>query len=515
MDGRRQGKDSIGRMRRTVLTLVAFSVVGVVATGDIADAASAGGKCSKVGQTVRDSKKKVDLVCTKVGKTTKWVASRSSSGSGSGSGSMASLQGSCATKGSFSWSTGLLVCADGKWRYALPSDIPAMPAGGYTSRPSWYPTLHEVMSPFGTPKPSCTSSSIRFTQPVVPTDKLAPTIPYGMMTGDHVTPIDHAYLGLTTLSIPEASRTAADYVKVTAPADGTITELSSLGSPSSNRVVIDHGCGVYTVYMVLNKPSGLLASAYQELLSKGSVKVNISIKAGQEFGQQRDNPLDFNVFDASQWLPGFVGLSSYLTMETWKPYTADYLPFFSGSIRTAMEDVLQRTSAPRVGKIDHDVAGSAAGNWFLSGTYGYAGQPLSAYANAGGRPVNGGQVAGKNFYSYGHLAIAPHWVDTSKWVLSTGWKNNPAGDAAQYLLVVPTGGVAPNQLTASRGTVVYDLASIGTSYTMTIPNEPAPVGYTVSAGASQGTVALRVNADGTLSLEFGSAITSAARTYTR
>ena len=393
-----------------------------------------------------------------------------------------------------------------------------MPAGGYTSRPSWYPTLTQV---FGVAEPTCAPSSISFTSPVIPIDKLAPSIPYGMMISEHVTPIDHGYLGLTSLSIPVGSRTESDYVKVTAPADGVITELSPLGraGEGSNRVTISHGCGLWSVYMVLNRPSGLLASAYQEMLSKGSVKVNIAIKAGQEFGMQRDNALDFNVFSSTEWLSGFVGLSSYLPFETWKPYTADYLPFFSGAIRTAMENVLQKTSAPRVGKIDHDVAGAASGNWFLAGTYGYSGHSLATYQNATSE-VHAGSVAGKNIYAWGHLAIAPHWVDSSQWILSTGWKDNPAGDSTQFLLVVGAGGIAPSALKAANGTVVYQLASIGKSYDMGAGSTaPAPVGYTVSAGQSQGTVALRVNADDTLSLEFGlsagQAFTSAARTYTR
>lgn len=38
-----------------------------------------------------------------------------------------------------------------------------------------------------------------------------------------------------------------------------------------------------------------------------------------------------------------------------------------------------KTSSPRVGKLDHDVIGTAAGNWFLDGTFGYGGNFNSVY----------------------------------------------------------------------------------------------------------------------------------------
>jgi len=482
-----------------------------------------GTKCPKVGQ--KRTFKKSAFVCTKTSKGSFWISAGKSPGnssSGSGSGSSANLGDSCKSQGEVAWSqqaSAVLVCRSGKHLYALPDDFPATPAGGYTSRPTWYPTLAQVTSP-GKSEPTCAASSVKFTHPVVPLDKLTTTIPYGMMTGDHVTPIDHAYLGIASLETPEAQRSEADYVDVTAPAGGTIIELSSLGAPSTNRVVIDHGCGVYTVYMVLNRPSGVLANAYKEMTAKGGpLRLSLPIKAGEVFGRQRDNPLDLNVFDGSQWLSGFASPASYLTADTWKPYTADYLPFFSGAIRTAMEASLQRTTAPRVGKIDHDVIGAAAGNWFLDGTFGYGGNPITTYQNATTR-VSGGSVQGKNSTAWSHLSISPHHVDTTRWVFSIGWFSDPKGDHQQMLLEVPAGKPDPSKLTAASGTVVYELYKIGFTYPGSdsgarAPMSPLPVGYTVFLGQPKGSVILQVNADNSLSLEFGTAFTAAKRTYRR
>jgi hypothetical protein len=268
--------------------------------------------------------------------------------------------------------------------------------------------------------------------------------------------------------------------------------------------------------MVLNRPAGVLANAYEEMTAKGGyLTLSVPIKAGDMFGQQRDNALDFNVFDGSQWLSGFASPASYLTGDTWKPYTADYLPFFSGAIRTAMESSLQRTSAPRVGKIDHDVIGTAAGNWFLDGTFGYGGNSVDLYRNAT-TPIPGGTVEGKNSYAWSHLSISPHEVDTEQWVFSIGWFTDPKGDFPQMLLDIPAGKPAPAQLTSADGPVVYDLYQLSYAYTRSSGSEAsAPVGYKLQRGQSKGRVILQVNADGTLSLEVGTEFTSAKRTYRR
>ena len=349
------------------------------------------------------------------------------------------------------------------------------------------------------------------------------------MVGGHVTPIDHAYLGIKALSKSASQLTAADFVPVTAPADGVITELSNLGSPNSYRVVINHGCNLYSVYMVMNKVTGVLASLASQASNSGYIKTNVKVKAGEEFGRQGETMLDFNVFDGTQWLSGFQNIQAYLTLDTWKPYTADYLPFFSSEIRTAMEAQLQKTSSPRIGKIDYDIAGTASGNWFLAGTNGYAGRLNSDYENAT-TMIGSGSVPGKNDYSWSHLAIAPHQVDTKAWVFSSGWWLDPKGDADQAALIVASGQVTPDKLTASSGMVVYQLAQL--SYTPpagVVPNPPGsmapwPVGYTIVTGRERGVVALQVNADGSLSLELNTSITSisgftaftaAKRTYNR
>ena len=466
----------------------------------------------------------VTLTCTKGqdGKSS-WRPAGQGGGNGDSQGQNSSfalgqLGSSCSKEGELGWNGRIVaICNSGKVHYAITKDLPKTPTNGYTTRPSWYPTLSQLMDGPSASEPKCSPSSIKFIKPVVPLDKMVASIPYGMMIAGHVTPIDHAYLGISSLLKAQSERTDADWVAVTAPADGTILELSSLGNASTSRVVISHGCNLYTVYMVLNKPSGVLAKYVDELASRGSVNLNVKVKAGDEFGRQRDNMLDFNVFDGTQWLSGFANPAAYLTQDASKPYTADFLPFFSDEIRSGIEKWMQKTSTPRVGKIDHDVIGAASGNWFLDGTFGYGGNQNLLYEKATSIIV-GGQVEGKNGYDWSHLAIAPHEVDTSQWIFSIGWWNDPKGDATQALIVIGSGQVKPDKLSASSGAVTYQLGQIsylepaGTPSRAAGSTAPWAVGYKVVSGSNKGSVTLQVNSDGSLSVEIGS---SGKRTYRR
>jgi len=437
---------------------------------------------------------------------------------------------SCSTNGVFGFTGGMLaICKNNIVKYALPTDIPPAPAGGYKTRPSWYPTLAQQQGQ--TSEPTCAPSSIKFTSPVVPIAEMAPSIPYGMMVGGHVTPIDHGYLGIKVLSKVQSTRTEADYVPVTSPAAGTITSIGNLGGPATIRVVIEHGCNVSTVYMVLNRLSGVLASYAEEMKVNGANKqVSVAVKAGEEFGRQRDNMIDFNVWDGTQWLSGFENPFAYVSAEAWKPFTADPLPFFTPELRTAIEANMQKTTSPRFGKIDYDVPGAASGNWFLEGTLGYSGRLISEVASATGEFPGGAPTKGKNESDWNHLAIAPHEVDGGKWIFSTGWWSNPAGDPTQTMINIEGSKPTPDKLTAASGMVSYQLVQFSPMEPATAPartpgaTAPYAVGYTLGAGMPSGVVGLQVNSDGSLNVEINTtmtqasqftAFTSAKRTYRR
>ena len=516
-------------MKKILIAALILTLISVQPVFAATKAPSNGSICSTSGPKSGKSVKGEMLYCTKgADGIYAWHPNQPDNGGSQNSQtSQSQLGGKCTKEGTFTYANILLKCVSGKYQYATSSNVPLAPNGGFKSRPSWYPTLTQILGGPGAAEPTCSPSAIKFTKPIIPLDQLAPSIPYGAMIYDHVTPIDHGYIGIKTLYKDPSTLTDADYLPVTAPADGTITELSNLGGPNTFRVVINHGCNLYSVYMVLNKPSGVLAPYYEQAKNSGYMKLNVKIKAGEEFARQRDNAMDFNLLDGSKWLSGFANVGSYLSQDTWKPYTTDFLPYFPSDIRTALENVMQKTSAPRVGKIDHDVMGAASGNWFLDGTNGYGGNFNSAYLNAKST-VPGGVVPGKSVYSWSHLAIAPHEVDNSKWIFSTGWWRDNSGDPKQAVMVISGNKPTPDKLTAASGIVSYQLLSPAFQQAdgSALPViGPRGIGYKVlTTGAVIGVVSLQVNSDASLSVEIdpnatdpstNASFTSAKRIYRR
>ena len=407
--------------------------------------------------------------------------------------------GALCTPGQYSLGAYLLVCSSaGTFRYALREDVPPAPQEGYRQRPSWYPRLNEIFR--STNAPSCPLlGRVTFTSPPIRVDDLLTTVPQGAMIGDHVTPIDHGYIGINSLAKARADRTERDYVPVSAPADAEVIEISLLGGPNTIRVVLAHGCDTYSVFMVLNRLSGALGYLQDDLQREQRLSPRVRLLAGEEFGEQRDNPLDFSVHVGDAWLSGFVSPFSYAEGEAWKPYTVDPWPYFAPDLQQAFESRMQRLAPPRWGTIDQDVAGTAAGNWFLDGTVGYSGRSVDTLRSATSS-LPGGPVAGKNYYSWSHLSIARHWVQPSVWMFSIGWWKDDKGDPVQWLLDRAAGQPEPHQLTTDSGVVVYRLRRWEFS-TPQNGEAPQPINYDVVPGTVMGLVAVQATSDGTLTIE--------------
>jgi hypothetical protein len=418
-----------------------------------------------------------------------------------------------------------LFCENGVYRWALPEDVPAAPAGGYTSRPDWFPPLHEVF-PAGNPPECPVTGRVTLTHPVIRPADVTRIVPQALMIGDHVQPIDHGYIGITPLEKPDSQKTEADYVPVYAPADAEVIEVSSLGSPTSTRIVMAHGCATYSILMVVNRLSGALAHLQDDLRARGNLRLLIRVPAGSEIARQRDNPIDLSLHVGDTWLSGYAFPFSYAYSESWRLYTVDPWPYFSPDLAAFYESRMQRVHAPRWGRIDQDIDGTAAGSWYLAGTMGYSGHMIDSYRGAD-RP-RGGQAPGKNTYAWSHLAIVRHVVQPGRWMFSTGWWQNPAGDPAQYMLVVPSGQPEPSALTAASGMVVFELWSwLDGPRDNAFPGSrsPLPIDYWVNPVALRGLVAMQVNADGSLSVEIAPAVngqrpgftafSTARRTYRR
>src|SRR5204863_9834328 len=132
----------------------------------------------------------------------------------------------------------------------------------------WYPALHDQVMADNAP-PCPLSGHVTLTSPIIAPEDLDIIVPQGQMVGDHVTPIDHGYIGVRTLRLTAEQRAAADYVPIRAPADAQVVAMSSLGSPTSLSILLAYGCDTYTTLVVVNRLAGALAVDQNDVPSKG------------------------------------------------------------------------------------------------------------------------------------------------------------------------------------------------------------------------------------------------------
>lgn len=263
---------------------------------------------------------------------------------------------------------------------------------------------------------------VAFTHPPMKPEDVAIVIPYGLLAGGHVTPIDHMYFS------PKEFHSPPDTYPVYAIADGTIATIGFRPAHSGEaanknavkkgdyRLDLYYNCTFYSYYDLITSLSPELAALVPTDTSEFWHKtVHIPVKAGQEIGRIGGQTLDWAVYNAEVTLPGFIVPEHYTDLEPWKIHT-DYrsLDYFVEPYKTQFYDLLVRKVEPRIGKIDYDRDGKLIGNWFLEGTSGYSGI---------GEPGNG--------YWKGHLSIVPNHIDPTLWHVSIGdWK----GVATQFAI---------------------------------------------------------------------------------
>jgi len=231
-------------------------------------------------------------------------------------------------------------------------------------------------------------------------------IPMGMMVHGHVTPSDH-------LSLQPKDRNApSDRYEVLAPADGFIVDIHR--PPSGNpdpgvrsysgdfRIVIEHSATVYTWFGLIDRLDESLVKAAGGMPPAGlPVGVRIPVKAGQVIGRTGGgHGVDFTIINTEATFKGFINPAQFRHRDPWKPHVTDPFPFIDEPLRSKLLALNPRKAEPRGGRIDYDVDGSLAGNWYREGSGGYAGM---------NRRMD---------YWVGHLAFAYHHIDPTKIVVS-------------------------------------------------------------------------------------------------
>jgi hypothetical protein len=260
-------------------------------------------------------------------------------------------------------------------------------------------------------------------------------IPYGLVIGAHITPIDHMYFE------PKDRSLGRDVYEVRAIQDAVIFDMQPRDiSVETNeeqsrdwRIDMAHTCTFTSYFDLLTS----LAPDIEEewAITEGGRKARwdgISVKAGQLIGYVGAQTLDFGVYDYEVQLPGFINPSAYANLEPWKIHTVNPFQYFADETRNALLSKMIRKVEPRSGKIDYDVDGALSGNWFQVDTNWYDG-------------IN------QRKYWDGHLSIAPHEIDPTRWRIGIGFLDVHDNN---FILV---GNHDPAKLMAVDAPVSYEL----------------------------------------------------------
>ncbi|MSQ40742.1 MAG: hypothetical protein EXR55_03600 [Dehalococcoidia bacterium] len=188
-------------------------------------------------------------------------------------------------------------------------------------------------------------------------------LPYGLLAGAHVTPINHMYFE------PRDRSLGRDVYEVRAVQDGVIYSMQprdinvDTGQARQRewRMDIAHSCTFTSYFDLLTSIAPVLEAEWNKTQGRRTGPwQGIPIKAGQVVGRIGAQTLDFGVYDYEITLPGFIVPSHYT--EPWKVHTVDPFPYFPADIRDALRAKMFRQAEPRAGKIDYDVDGRLVGN---------------------------------------------------------------------------------------------------------------------------------------------------------
>ncbi|EKD86983.1 MAG: hypothetical protein ACD_37C00088G0006 [uncultured bacterium] len=260
-------------------------------------------------------------------------------------------------------------------------------------------------------------------------------IPYGLVVGDHVTPIDHQYFSPTIFNSPR------DTYEVMAMADANLVEIQPRVKPeyTEYRMVFTISCTLFYYYDLVTSLSPDIKTQFDKASGSFSKQMNIPVKAGQVIGRIGGQTLDFAVWDMDVILKGFVVPENYKG-ESWKIHTVDPLDYYTEDLKKLALSKYIRTVPPVSGKIDYDIDGKLVGNWFVKNTNGYEGI----------RKNNNPQG-----YSRTHLAIVPNHIDPTFYMISFG---NFGGEFRQF--GTSKDSLDPTDMDVKTGLVKYDLFDV-------------------------------------------------------
>ncbi len=279
---------------------------------------------------------------------------------------------------------------------------------------------------------SCEDGRITFETPPVDLEATELVVPLGLMSGSHVTPVDHIYF--------QNYREPQRVIDVYSPAAGTVTSIQHMAQRVTDgpavaiddyRLVIEHTCSISSIFIHVASLAPALAAVAPAPGNHSNV--DVTVQAGEAIGTYQSN-VDYNVVDVDVTLPGLL-VPEHYRAEPWKIHAAPPFDYFSDEIRERLESLSVRAEGPFDGRFDYDVDGRLVGTWFQQGTNGYEG-------------------ANRDRYWAGHLTAAYDHFDPSHVVISLGTFD---GVSAQLGVL----GNAPNpaEVSVATGLVAYELVS--------------------------------------------------------
>ncbi len=276
----------------------------------------------------------------------------------------------------------------------------------------------------------CAGGRVTFEYPPVDLDRIEYVTPLGLMSGSHVTPVDHQYY--QNFKEPDWD------ITVYSPAAGTITDIQHMQQTVSDgpgetiddyRLVIEHTCTISSIFIHVGQLSPRLSEVAPP--AGGYARIDLPVEAGETIGSFRRN-VDYNVVDLEVTLEGLL-VPAHYEQESWKIHTPDPFDYFTGEIQEVLIAKSLRTEEPFGGRFAYDIDGRLVGNWFQQDTNGYAGSD-------------------RDRYWAGHLAVAYDLFDPSHVVVSIG-----TFDGVSAQLAVRGNAPDPRNVSIESGVVMYEL----------------------------------------------------------
>jgi hypothetical protein len=273
-------------------------------------------------------------------------------------------------------------------------------------------------------------------------------IPMGRAWGSHVTPTDHLYVFLYEERERKMVRT---------PAAGRIIRIESFSRTQSPfwdssiedpdlRVIVAHSCTLFSIFIHVGELAPDVAAIVGDIEPGGrwgaKTGESVELAAGDPIAILGGSSFDYSLHDETKSLTGFQ-IPEHYEGESWKIHTVDPFDYMTDEVFSALLAKNVRQVEPYGGKIDYDVVGTLAGNWFMDGTIGYQGDGLDQAR-----------------YWNGHLSIHYDFIDPSKIRISIGRDIGLTEDDCRVcgnVYAVLNNSPDPATITADDGVVKYEM----------------------------------------------------------